>query len=190
MAVTLAAILAVAACGGRGSEETSGSTTRPTSTAPPVGPPPSGIGLPKVADAIEALPHVGEVVELPECQLTIEVASDEIGFAYNSDVLDQRGVDTIGAMAAQLQQATSVEIVGHTSTEGDAAYNQDLSQRRAAAVEGALRAALTAGWAGQVTSRGAGETEPKVSPDPTEADRAANRRVMLSVQFPEEVCAS
>ncbi len=67
-------------------------------------------------------------------------------------------------------------VVGHTDSDGGEASNQALSQARAEAVVDYL--VNTGGVdANRLDSLGKGETELKVSPEETDADRQANRRI-------------
>jgi outer membrane protein OmpA-like peptidoglycan-associated protein len=84
---------------------------------------------------------------------------------------------TLDQLAALLQgaQGCSVTIGGHTDSRGDDSYNQQLSLDRANAV----RTYLTAAGVGadRLKAVGFGETKPKVSPEVSAEDRAANRRI-------------
>lgn len=185
-----AGALCLAACGGGGGTDGSDTTSDLTASAPPVGPMPTGLGLPEIVPDFEGLPGVEtQVVELPDCRVEVTLLSDEIGFARDSDVLNQAGLDAIAAMADPLRQAVSIDVVGHTSTEGDAAYNQGLSERRANAVGTEIGRVLP-GWGGGIHPTGKGETEPVVNPDPTENERRSNRRVVITPTYPPEVCTS
>ena len=73
--------------------------------------------------------------------------------------------------------ATSITVVGHTSSEGAQAYNDELSQRRAEAVVAALRERGIA--AGRLAAQGRGEQQP-IADNATEAGRALNRRVEIA----------
>lgn len=65
----------------------------------------------------------------------------------------------------------------HTDSVGDSAYNQWLSERRAMVVCNEL---LALGVPEErLTITGVGESEPLVSPEVTDADRATNRRVEI-----------
>ena len=77
-------------------------------------------------------------------------------------------------------KATStVSVVGHTDTRGEAAYNQALSERRANAVKAWLVAHGVP--ATRVNASGAGESRPRASADTDEAHRA-NRRVEIEIK--------
>jgi outer membrane protein OmpA-like peptidoglycan-associated protein len=71
-----------------------------------------------------------------------------------------------------------LQIIGHTDTSGPSSYNEQLSLERARAVLAYLRDQKDVPWWFMVTV-GRGESEPRVSPEISEADRAANRRVEL-----------
>lgn len=71
---------------------------------------------------------------------------------------------------------TSVDIIGHASSDGDDAYNQQLSERRADSVEAYL---VNQGMRPvRVQSYGFGETRP-IADNSTPEGRAANRRVEI-----------
>lgn len=74
--------------------------------------------------------------------------------------------------------ASIVSVVGHTDNTGSAAYNQDLSERRAQSVASVLRSGGVS--SGRLNVRGAGENQP-VATNTTEAGRAANRRVDITI---------
>lgn len=69
---------------------------------------------------------------------------------------------------------TNIEILGHTDNKGSDAYNQGLSERRANAAAAYLRSTGIGG--NRISTRGLGESDPKVSND-TEDSRSENRRV-------------
>lgn len=84
------------------------------------------------------------------------------------------------AVAGNLQQypQSTIQIVGHTDSDGDASYNQQLSERRASAVAGVL---LDAGVPGQrIRTVGRGEAEP-VASNLNAAGKAQNRRVEIII---------
>jgi outer membrane protein OmpA-like peptidoglycan-associated protein len=85
------------------------------------------------------------------------------------------------ALARNLQQYpnTTVDVIGHTDSEGSPEYNMDLSSRRAAAVAGVL---LEEGVApSRVRSYGRGESEP-VATNLTPEGRQQNRRVEVVIR--------
>jgi len=113
--------------------------------------------------------------EPPSCGDTVHILFDADSAEIRRDserVLDDLFVGLGSATAS------SITIIGHTSTEGEAAYNQGLSERRAAAVVNEL---IERGFdALIISSEGRGETEPLVVPDVDEASRSLNRRVEVS----------
>ncbi|WP_371157805.1 OmpA family protein [Jannaschia sp. 2305UL9-9] len=73
---------------------------------------------------------------------------------------------------------TTVQVIGHTDSEGSAAYNQDLSERRARAVSGVL---LETGVSGaRIRSFGRGESQP-IATNNTPEGRQQNRRVDIII---------
>ena len=103
-----------------------------------------------------------------------------IGFDFDSDVIRPSSEVVIAALHNGLIKTdATIQIVGHSSSEGAADYNRDLSQRRAQSVVAALVALGID--AGKISALGKGEDEPIASND-DEAGRSLNRRV-------EVVCA-
>jgi len=92
-------------------------------------------------------------------------------------------LDEAGA-ALEKFGALKVEVQGHTDSRGSAAYNRKLSQARAAAVREYLLAHFHLA-ADNYTAKGYGESQLAVSPEKTDADYAANRRVVLKVLNPD-----
>ncbi|SDZ04883.1 Outer membrane protein OmpA [Jannaschia faecimaris] len=86
----------------------------------------------------------------------------------------------IRALGRNLQQYpnTTVQVIGHTDSEGSAAYNQDLSERRARSVAGVL---LEQGVSGsRIVPIGRGEAQPIASNNSAEG-RRQNRRVEIII---------
>ncbi|MEO6233726.1 MAG: OmpA family protein [Thermomonas sp.] len=75
-------------------------------------------------------------------------------------------------------KAGSVQVVGYTDSQGEAAANQALSRRRADEVKAGLLDAGLAG--GRVDAKGQGEAEP-IADNMTAAGRAKNRRVEIII---------
>jgi outer membrane protein OmpA-like peptidoglycan-associated protein len=110
------------------------------------------------------------IVTLPQ---DILFAKDS--FAVRPDL--QRDLYTV---AGNLQQypASTIQIVGHTDSDGEAAYNQQLSERRANAVAGVL---INAGVTPQrIRTIGQGENAP-VASNLTPEGKAQNRRVEIII---------
>jgi outer membrane protein OmpA-like peptidoglycan-associated protein len=72
---------------------------------------------------------------------------------------------------------TYVDVFGHTDLSGSPAVNQTLSDRRAAAVATYLAGHGVA--KARIASKGLGETAPLYSPETSDTERAANRRVEI-----------
>ncbi|MEM6887532.1 MAG: OmpA family protein [Pseudomonadota bacterium] len=110
------------------------------------------------------------IVNLPQ---DILFATDS--FAVRSDLQGE-----LNAVAGNLQQypQSTIQIVGHTDSDGDAGYNQQLSERRASSVAGVL---LDAGVpATRVRTLGRGENEP-VASNLDASGKAQNRRVEIVI---------
>ena len=101
-------------------------------------------------------------------------------FAVDSASLTSTLRSDLFVLAESLNRYPSsiVSVVGHTDNTGSAAYNQDLSERRAQAVASVLRSGGVA--SGRLSVFGAGEDRP-VASNATEAGRAANRRVEITI---------
>lgn len=105
---------------------------------------------------------------------------EAITFAFNSSRLDQRAYSVLDRVAETLREydQTIIEVAGHTDSVGSEAYNQRLSEQRAQAVADYL---ISRGISGQrLMVTGAGEMHP-VASNETEAGRAENRRVELTI---------
>lgn len=98
-------------------------------------------------------------------------------FDANSDRVKPASYGALKEIAAVLAEApdVTVQIVGHTDSDGDAAQNLDLSRRRAAAVRAVLTSQFGIDGA-RLTTDGKGETSP-VDTNDTPAGKANNRRV-------------
>ncbi|GAA5009158.1 OmpA family protein [Pseudoluteimonas lycopersici] len=103
-----------------------------------------------------------------------------ITFAFNSSNLDPQFYPVLDGVAQTLTEynQTVVEVAGHTDNVGSDAYNQTLSVQRATSVANYLMGKGLTQQRFIVT--GAGETRPIASND-TEAGRAANRRVEITL---------
>jgi len=105
---------------------------------------------------------------------------EAITFAFNSSTLNQRAYAVLDRVADTLREydQTLIEVAGHTDSIGSEAYNQRLSEQRAQAVANYL---ISRGISGQrLMVFGAGEMHP-VASNETEAGRAENRRVELTI---------
>jgi outer membrane protein OmpA-like peptidoglycan-associated protein len=121
----------------------------------------TGIGLQRNGDTIEL------------------VMPSDVTFSKGSAALDASFTPVLDQVAKSLNlyPKTTIDIIGHASTEGDAQANLDLSYRRAEAVRVYLQGKGVLGQ--RMASGGLGETQPLVVPDDTEAKRSVNRRVQV-----------
>jgi outer membrane protein OmpA-like peptidoglycan-associated protein len=81
------------------------------------------------------------------------------------------------ARTVKTRNRTFVDILAHTDTSGSPQTNQALSEKRAAAVATYLAAHGVS--KARIASRGLGESAPLYSPETSEADKAANRRIEI-----------
>jgi outer membrane protein OmpA-like peptidoglycan-associated protein len=88
--------------------------------------------------------------------------------------------DDLASVADSLNQYpdSTVQVVGHTDSDGEAGYNQGLSERRAGAVAGILRNAGVPD--GRIEVIGLGESQPVASNLNAEG-KAQNRRVDIVI---------
>lgn len=102
-----------------------------------------------------------------------------IGFDFDSATIRAESTPVLESLYQGLstESASSIEIIGHSSSEGADDYNRDLSQRRAAAVVDAL--AMLGLEASRMSALGRGEDMPIASND-DEAGRSLNRRVEIT----------
>jgi OOP family OmpA-OmpF porin len=145
-----------------------------------------------VTDDIDQCPGTpaGTRVDAVGCPLPVaQVASIKlmVNFGFDSSTVQEQYFADLGELAAFLKRFEDVyvDIEGHTDSTGPEDYNQSLSQQRAQAVVDYLVAEH--GIAPQrLEPKGYGETQP-VADNSTEEGRAANRRVMatLEVEFEE-----
>lgn len=104
----------------------------------------------------------------------------DITFATDSFTVRPSLQSDLGKVASHLLKYpdSTVQVVGHTDSEGDATYNLGLSQRRANAVSDILRSDGVPYNRLQISGRG--EEQP-VASNLTEEGRAQNRRVEIIV---------
>lgn len=121
----------------------------------------SGIGIQRVGDRIELM--------MPS----------DVTFAKGSAVLDPSFMPVLDKVAQSLNlyPKTTIDIIGHASTEGADQANLDLSYRRAQSVGAYLQAKSVLGQ--RMATGGLGESQPLIVPDDTEAKRSQNRRVQI-----------
>ena len=103
-----------------------------------------------------------------------------VQFEFNSDVLKTSSFQILDQAAAEIKKdpTTKFSLNGHSSAEGTVEHNMSLSVDRANAVKSYL---VNAGIdASRFTVTGFGATKP-ITSNATEAGKALNRRVELSV---------
>ena len=124
-----------------------------------------------VADSGIGIQRVGDNIEL--------VMPSDVTFAKGSAQLDSSFTPVLDKVAQSLNlyPKTTIDIIGHASTEGDAQSNLDLSYRRAEAVRMYLQGRSVLPQ--RMATGGLGESQPLVVPDDTEAKRSKNRRVQV-----------
>ncbi|PKM22456.1 MAG: cell envelope biogenesis protein OmpA [Gammaproteobacteria bacterium HGW-Gammaproteobacteria-14] len=108
------------------------------------------------------------------------IALSNVAFELGSDRLTTSSRNALDNIAVSLQSQTdmSIEIAGHTDSQGSVDYNMNLSQQRANAVRQYL---ISQGVAEeQLTAKGYGPHEP-VADNATVSGRAMNRRVEFRI---------
>lgn len=114
----------------------------------------------------------------------VEKVTLKAGALFDSGKADlkpagQRELDELAARLDTMKGIESIEVTGHTDSQGSAAFNQALSERRAAAVKSYL---VNKGVdAGKISTRGMGASSP-VADNASAAGRAQNRRVELDIK--------
>lgn len=110
----------------------------------------------------------------------VVVMSQDLLFAVDSAVVSGGSQSELRIVASSLNDYpdTTVNVIGHTDSTGEASYNQTLSQQRAQAVSSVLIGGGVSPT--RVRSIGAGENQP-VASNQTEAGRQANRRVEIVI---------
>lgn len=113
-------------------------------------------------------------------ELSAALDLSPIVFASSSSELTDAGRAELDKVVEYLQEnSLEIEIAGHTDTTGDESPNQQLSQERADSVRAYL---IDRGIeATSLTAIGYGESDPLVSPEVTEDDKATNRRIEFNV---------
>lgn len=112
-------------------------------------------------------------------RLTVTLPQD-ILFATDSTVVSRGARSDLATLANSLQRYpnSTVNVIGHTDSVGDAAYNFDLSQRRAQAVSSVL---INAGVSpSRIRAIGRGEDQP-IANNLTADGRQQNRRVEVVI---------
>ena len=115
--------------------------------------------------------------------------TEKITFEPGSARIDADGARIVRRIAKILRNCgeLTMEIAGHTDSQGREEMNKQLSQQRAEAVLNELRMlrVLTA----SMKAVGYGETRP-IADNDTEEGRAANRRIEFNVITPEETASA
>lgn len=121
-----------------------------------------------------------QVERLKEDVVRVSVSS-EASFDINRSDIKPEFKPTLNKVAEVMRSDSrqSIRVVGHTDSVGSDDYNQGLSERRAKSVGDYLVAQGVS--AGQVTTEGRGEREPRAS-NSTADGRTQNRRVEIYLQ--------
>jgi outer membrane protein OmpA-like peptidoglycan-associated protein len=125
----------------------------------------------KVASSGIGIQRIGDRIEL--------VMPSDVTFSKGSAQLDPAFTPVLDKVAESLNlyPKTTIDIIGHASTEGADQANLDLSYRRAEAVRMYLQGRSVLSQ--RMATGGLGETQPIIFPDDTEAKRSQNRRVQV-----------
>ena len=122
---------------------------------------------------------IGYEVNDDGCAISLNLG---VNFKYYSDIIEENSEKNIEKFAEFIKKNSHYElnIVGHTSTKGDADLNKKLSEKRAKAVKLAL---INLGVsANSMTTEGRGEEDPIV--EDTSADgKLLNRRVEIEISI-------
>lgn len=124
-----------------------------------------------------------EQTEQPRIELLLDelLAAEPIEFELGQASVTSSAASTLDKVAEILGQFpnAAVEVGGHTDGQGGDALNQELAQERATAVIEELR---DRGVEIDLIAIGYGSLRPRISPEQTEADQAANRRIEFRLQ--------
>lgn len=122
---------------------------------------------------------LNNVLVPPVANLNYIVANEPILFASGSATIQAESNDTLDRMSEILQTNNiSVNVEGHTDSQGDDQLNQELSQERARAVVNYLVASGVEQE--RLSAVGFGESRP-VADNETEDGRALNRRIEFAL---------
>lgn len=126
--------------------------------------------------------------QLGDDRILINNTGDQLIVTLPQDILFDTGSaalradlqSDIRALGRNLNQYpnTTVQVIGHTDSEGSSALNQDLSERRARSVAGVLLEQGVSG--GRIVPIGRGESQPVASNNSSEG-RRQNRRVEIII---------
>lgn len=114
------------------------------------------------------------------------VMPSNITFAHDDASLNPAFLSSLNQLAATMKEygQTSIVVAGHTDSTGRADYNQRLSEQRAAAVRNYLAGQGVA--TSRIQTVGYGMRQP-VADNTTEAGRAKNRRVEITILAPQSL---
>lgn len=127
-----------------------------------------------------------EVKQDPQTGNIDLVMPGNITFAFNDATLNPAFTGTLDKVAQTLVQfdQTSINLSGYTDSVGSDSYNLNLSKQRAASVANYL---VSKGVpANRINVAGFGKANPVASND-TDAGRAQNRRVELTINAPKSL---
>ena len=127
-----------------------------------------------------------EVERNPQTGAVDLIMPGAITFATNSAVIAPNFTGTLSTLGSTLREydKTTITVSGHTDNTGGAALNQRLSQDRADSVASYLRSQGLP--ASRIKAVGYGFNQP-VASNATEAGRAQNRRVEISINPPSSM---
>ncbi len=114
------------------------------------------------------------------------VMPGNITFAFDDATLNPAFTGTLDKVAQTLIQynQTTINLAGHTDNVGTDSYNLNLSRQRAAAVANYL---VSRGVpANRISTQGYGKAYP-IASNATDAGRAQNRRVELTINAPKSI---
>ena len=135
-----------------------------------------------VVDRLDECPNSapGVQVDIKGCEIKAEIRLPGVNFETNSDRLVAGAANVLNDAVATLKKnpTITVEVAGHTDSDGAADYNESLSTRRAATVRDYL--ATNGISADRMSVRGYGESQP-IADNTTRAGKAQNRRVVLRI---------
>lgn len=118
----------------------------------------------------------GSQVDANGCPVRLVLKGEHFKYDSSELVLNAKQIlDDLAADLIKYPQKNTIEVSGHTSSEGSDAYNMKLSERRAHSVVSYLK---MKGIPNKLLARGFGETQPNAD-NATEAGREENRRVEL-----------
>jgi outer membrane protein OmpA-like peptidoglycan-associated protein len=119
-------------------------------------------------------------IELNKLKVNTIVRLENIFFDYDKASLKTESRLELSKLLDFLQKnpTVSIEVRGHTDSQGSDTYNLTLSQQRAEAVREYL--IINNISPARVTAKGFGETQP-IAPNDTEAGRAQNRRTEFRI---------